>query len=85
MCRHECPFDAHEAAMCDFETILDWQQRGISARILGLTHCDNPLLKDHPVRDERGSDDWRQKVETWLFGWEIENSIRARSGSASIQ
>lgn len=58
------------------ETILDWQQRGITARILGLRQEDNPLLKHRPKGSGRTLDEWRQKIEAWSFGWLIEDAMR---------
>ncbi|MCF6370692.1 CrpP-related protein [Rhizobium halophilum] len=58
------------------ETILDWQQRGIIARVLDLSACENPSLKYRPARGERTFDEWQQKVEAWLFGWSIEDAMR---------
>jgi len=66
----------HEDHMLNMEALLDWQQRGINARILGLCPSDNPLLKHQPARDIRLLDEWRQKEEAWLFGWAIEDAIR---------
>lgn len=66
----------HEGVMCDMEIILDWQQRGINARILGLTPTQNPLLKHQPQRGDPTLQDWLQKVHAWSFGWEIENAMR---------
>ena len=63
--------------MFDMEIILDWQQRGITARVLGLQQHDNPLLEHQPERGDRSFEEWRQKVEAWLFGWSIENAMRS--------
>jgi hypothetical protein len=70
--------------MCELETILDWQQRGITARILGLSPSQNPLLKYQPQRSDPALQDWRQKVEAWSFGWEIENAMRNETGTAVV-
>ena len=67
---------AHEELMCELETIVDWQQRGITARILGYPPTENPLLKQPPDQEDKCQDDWRQKVEAWIFGWEIEHAMR---------
>lgn len=58
------------------ETILEWQQRGINARILGYALDENPLLAQQPARGERTFEEWQQKVEAWLFGWSIEDAMR---------
>lgn len=62
----------------DVEIILDWQQRGINARVLGLAASENPLmpyLERSECPQER--DGWLQKAEAWVFGWHIENAARA--------
>ena len=58
------------------EIILDWQQRGVTARVLGLKQEDNPLLKHQPARGDKSFEEWKQKVEAWLFGWAIEDAMR---------
>nr|CAD6437911.1 hypothetical protein REQ54_04358 [Rhizobium sp. Q54] len=70
------PSFAHERVMLDFEMIVEWQQRGVTGRVLGLLPEDNPLLKHRPEPDNQSLDDWRQKVEAWLFGWSIEDAMR---------
>jgi hypothetical protein len=62
----------------DVENILDWQQRGINARILGLTANENPILP-YLVKAgcPRERDSWLQRAEAWLFGWNIEDASRA--------
>ncbi len=59
-------------------TILDWQQRGMNARVLGLAASENPIapfLEKASCPRER--DGWFQKAEAWLFGWNIEDVSRA--------
>ncbi|GGG23012.1 MULTISPECIES: CrpP-related protein [Rhizobium] len=64
----------------DFEisAMLDWQQRGMNARVLGLSACKNPVA---PYLEKascpREKDSWSQKAEAWLFGWNIEDAARA--------
>ena len=65
----------------NLELIIDWQQRGINARILGLSIEENPLLKCRPDRNDPGLEDWHQKVDAWLFGWQIEDTMRASNRS----
>ena len=60
----------------DVEVILDWQQRGITARILGLKKSDNPITKMGIPTDKRSQDAWFQKMDAWLFGWAIEDAMR---------
>lgn len=62
--------------MVSVEVILDWQQRGIAARTLGLKRQDNPLLNHRPDRNDRQLQDWVDKVDAWRFGWDIENAVR---------
>lgn len=61
--------------MLDTEIILDWQQRGITARILGMRQEDNPLLRHKPKEHGRLLDEWRQKIDAWTFGWSIEDAL----------
>ncbi|MBW9091683.1 hypothetical protein JNB91_28225 [Rhizobium wenxiniae] len=64
----------------DVDTMLDWQQRGMNARVLGLSVSKNPVvpfLETAICSKER--DSWVQKAEAWLFGWNIENATRAFS------
>jgi hypothetical protein len=60
------------------EIILDWQQRGINARILGRKPSDNPILPYLTKPDcNVDRESWREKADAWLFGWSIEDSVRA--------
>lgn len=72
------PADDHEDQIMflDTEIILDWQQRGITARVLGLKKSENPLLKAVPPNDRQSQDEWSQKIDAWLFGWSIEDAMR---------
>ena len=61
----------------DEQVILDWQQRGMNARVLGRSTAENPIapyLNKSTCRYER--DNWLQKADAWLFGWHIENAAR---------
>lgn len=60
----------------DTDVVLDWQQRGMNARVLGLSPSDNPVLRIKPEDDRAENDKWRLKAEAWLFGWSIEDAIR---------
>lgn len=62
--------------MFDTETILLWQQRGISARVLGLAPEQNPLLKYAPSPESKDRVEWELKSDAWLFGWRIEDAQR---------
>lgn len=57
----------------DIETVLDWQQRGINARILGLARDDCPQRRAlDPKRDAHAL----SKADAWNFGWAIEDASR---------
>lgn len=62
----------------NFEIILDWQQRGVNARILGRDAADNPVLPylNNP-EFKHEHDNWLQKAEAWMFGWSIEDAVRS--------
>ncbi|MFN6936624.1 MAG: CrpP-related protein [Tsuneonella sp.] len=60
----------------DVEVVLDWQQRGMTARVLGLPLSDNPLLISAPANRPQPDDEWYQKADAWSFGWAIEDSVR---------
>lgn len=62
--------------MIDLEEIIDWQQRGINARVVGLAVEENPLLKLRPVGCKRKMGEWQLKSDAWLFGWTIEDQMR---------
>ena len=68
--------------MCGAETIVDWQQRGITARVIGLRTDQNPLLQHRPQPRDPAFDDWMQKSDAWLFGWNIEDSFRCSQSGA---
>lgn len=62
----------------DVETILDWQQRGMNARVLGLSASENPVAPYITnARCPRERDSLVQKAEAWMFGWNIEHATRA--------
>lgn len=60
------------------ETLLDWQERGMNARILGLPSSDHPLLKPDRQPDATGEtvEIWQMKCDAWMFGWSIEDNMR---------
>ena len=77
------PFAAYKGQkMCGAETIVDWQQRGITARVIGLRTDQNPLLQHRPQPRDPAFDDWMQKSDAWLFGWNIEDSFRCSQSGA---
>lgn len=62
----------------EIKIILEWQQRGMNARVLGLSASKNPVapyLENESCPQER--DRWLQNAEAWLFGWNIEDAARA--------
>lgn len=60
------------------ETLLDWQERGMNARILGLPSSEHPLLKPDRQPETTGetAELWRMKYDAWMFGWSIEDKMR---------
>ncbi len=60
------------------ETVLDWQERGVNARILGIPITEHPLTKKDrmPMKTGEPFDIWQLKHDAWLFGWRIEDSMR---------
>ncbi|WP_313606004.1 CrpP-related protein [Rhizobium sp.] len=62
----------------DVEMMLDWQRRGMNARVLGLSASKNPVTPYlETVSCPKEKDSWAQKAEAWSFGWHIENATRA--------
>lgn len=61
----------------ELNVVLDWQQRGISARVLGLKPAQNPLLDARPSGEGQRLKEWQEKCEAWLFGWNIEDACRS--------
>lgn len=64
------------------ETLLDWQERGLNARILGLHSGEHPLLNVDRQPEATGEpvELWQLKYDAWMFGWLIEDTMR-RSGT----
>lgn len=56
--------------------ILDWQQRGAAARVLGLPQTANPLLLQKPDQDCPTRAEWKAHVDAWMFGWMVEDCFR---------
>ncbi|MGF9567807.1 hypothetical protein AAIH70_30440 [Neorhizobium sp. BT27B] len=57
----------------DIEIVLDWQQRGMNARILGLTRHDCPQRR---ALDQKRDPHALFKADAWSFGWAIEDASR---------
>ncbi|MGI2031838.1 CrpP-related protein [Rhizobium panacihumi] len=60
------------------ETVLDWQERGVNARILGIPITEHPLTTqdNQPPHSGELLEIWQLKYDAWLFGWWIEDSMR---------
>ncbi|WP_206531570.1 CrpP-related protein [Affinirhizobium pseudoryzae] len=58
----------------NFESLLNSQERGSNARILGLSAADNPYA-DSDV-EGRHEDERNVLYEAWAFGWEMEDTVR---------
>jgi hypothetical protein len=61
------------------ESLLEWQERGSKARILGATAQENPFLRPMAtptVHDCLGRDDVQLMCDAWAFGWSIEDAMR---------
>ncbi|MCY1669137.1 CrpP-related protein [Rhizobium sp. SL86] len=58
----------------NFESLLNSQERGANARILGLSAADNPYADSAP--DCRHEEDRNALYEAWAFGWAIEDTVR---------
>lgn len=56
------------------ESILDCQERGARARILGAYQSENPYLSNENTRTQ--SAEQTAFREAWNFGWAIEDSMR---------
>lgn len=69
----------------DMEALIDWQQLGMNARVLGVSKDDNPIAARIASASCLLETDSRlQKAEAWIFGWNIENATRAFSEKASM-
>jgi hypothetical protein len=63
----------------NIESLLEWQERGSKARILGATAQENPFLRPMAapaVADRLGRDDVQLMCDAWMFGWSIEDAMR---------
>ena len=62
----------------DTQISLDWQQRGMNARVLGLKIDANPVLPYvSGAQEAEEKEEWVQKAEAWSFGWRIEDASRS--------
>ncbi|EJT06346.1 CrpP-related protein [Rhizobium sp. CCGE 510] len=60
------------------EELIDLQEAGSRARVLGLKAHENPYLAAHrmPTDDAGGLGDWLARHDAWKFGWEAEDASR---------
>ncbi len=60
------------------EELIDLQEAGSRARILGLKLTENPYLKPErrPTEDTVAIDNWAARHDAWKFGWEAEHASR---------
>jgi hypothetical protein len=60
------------------EELIDLQEAGSRARVIGLGSHENPYLKSdvRPLDSPRAHEDWQVRVEAWNFGWEAEDASR---------
>ncbi|MBP2549192.1 hypothetical protein J2858_002115 [Neorhizobium galegae] len=59
----------------NIESLLEWQERGSKARMLGATAQENPFLRPM-VHDGLGREDVQLMCDAWAFGWAIEHAMR---------
>lgn len=61
-----------------FEELIDLQEAGSRARVLGLKAHENPYLAAHrmPNGDATALGDWLARHDAWKFGWEAEDAGR---------
>ncbi|MDC7742599.1 MULTISPECIES: CrpP-related protein [Rhizobium] len=60
------------------EELIDLQEAGARARVLGLKAHENPYLAPHrmPNGDASALGDWLARHDAWKFGWEAEDASR---------
>ena len=60
------------------EELIDIQEAGSRARILGLKVYENPYLQPErlPNGDDNSLGDWMARHDAWKFGWEAEDASR---------
>ncbi|NEI19795.1 hypothetical protein GUK30_10260 [Rhizobium leguminosarum] len=60
------------------EELIDLQEAGSRARVLGLKAHENPYLAAHrmPTGDTGALGDWLARHDAWKFGWEAEDACR---------
>ncbi|MGO4112214.1 CrpP-related protein [Rhizobium ruizarguesonis] len=60
------------------EELIDIQEAGARARVLGIKPHENPYLAPArmPTRDTSALGDWLARHDAWKFGWEAEKASR---------
>jgi len=60
------------------EELIDLQEAGARARVLGLKAYENPYLAPHRMPTGNGCSlgDWLARHDAWKFGWEAEDASR---------
>ena len=60
------------------EELIDLQEAGARARVLGMNPHDNPYLEPDrmPTGDASALGDWLARHDAWKFGWESEDASR---------
>ncbi|MBY5371473.1 MULTISPECIES: CrpP-related protein [Rhizobium] len=60
------------------EELIDIQEAGSRARVLGLKAHENPYLAADrmPTGDAGALGDWLARHDAWKFGWEAEDASR---------
>ncbi len=60
------------------EELIDLQEAGSRARVLGLKAHENPYLQAQkmPTGDAGALGDWLARHDAWKFGWEAEDASR---------
>lgn len=60
------------------EELIDLQEAGARARVLGLNAYENPYLAPdrRPAGDIAALEDWLARHDAWKFGWEAEDASR---------
>ena len=56
-------------------------KEGVNARVRGETEINNPYYKPYNMPAQTGEtiEAWQEKVESWSFGWKMEDMMRGDS------
>lgn len=58
----------------NLESLIDCQERGANARMLGAIHHENPYLE--PARVNVPEEERLLLRDAWSFGWQVEDATR---------